>query len=353
MSAPRSPSRPSRRWSAARWREAARALAAVLPKSRLHPAVVAWADQAPRRQRWAVALSGGADSLALLLLVWALWPERRARLSALHFDHRLRGRVSAADERFCRTLCRRLGVRYDRGRWEHPVGNETAARSARLAFFTAALRRQGATVLWLGHQQDDIAESMLMRLARGSGTGGLAAPRPRQPIGRRLNVRPLLTVAKAEIVAALRGLQIPWREDATNARPLFLRNRMRLHVLRVWRKAVQDRDALAGAALARELLEEDDTALNAWADQFRISARGGRLALGRLRRAPAAVVRRVLHRWLAWHDCAGVLSRQAFAALLADVKSGRVTRHSVGPDSLAELGSSSLVLRARRGKQSG
>jgi tRNA(Ile)-lysidine synthase len=349
MSAPRRSSFAPPVRAARRWREAAAALAQVFPAARLHPAVVAWAAHAPGRQPWAVAFSGGADSLTLLLLLWALWPERRARLTALHFNHRLRGRASAADERFCREVCLALGVAYVSGRWLQPVSSEGEARRARLAFFDAELRRRRATVLWLGHQRDDIAESMLMRLARGSGTAGLAAPRPVQPIGpRRVHLRPLLTLAKAELTAALRGHGIAWREDATNARPLFLRNRMRGQVLPAWRHAVEDRDALAGAALARELLDEDDAALNAWADQFPL--RRGRLALGRLRQAPAAVVRRVLHRWLAAHGAAGMLSRQAFAALLSDVRSGRITWHSLGIGQFVELRATVLALRTRDGK---
>jgi tRNA(Ile)-lysidine synthase len=350
MSAPRPRSVLSPARGARRWPEAAAALARVFPAARLHPAVTAWTAHAPRRQLWAVAFSGGADSLGLLLLLWALWPERRAQLTALHFNHRLRGRAADADERFCRDVCSALGVAFVSGRWRQPVSNESQARGARLAFFDAELRRRRANVLWLGHQRDDIAESMLMRLARGSGTAGLAAPRPVQRIGRRrVHLRPLLTLTKAELAAALRGQGIAWREDATNARPLFLRNRMRLHVLRVWRRAVEDRDAVAGAALARELLEEDDTALNAWADQFPTDRR--RLALGRLRQAPVAVVRRVLQRWLAAQGRIGILSRQAFAALLEDVRSGRITRHSIGNGQFAEVRARMLVLRTRDGKQ--
>ncbi len=74
------------------WRERAAELAVVFPRARLHPGVLVWAEQSSLRAVWAVAFSGGADSLALLLLLWAHWPERRARLRALHFNHRLRGR---------------------------------------------------------------------------------------------------------------------------------------------------------------------------------------------------------------------------------------------------------------------
>ncbi|MES2694553.1 MAG: ATP-binding protein, partial [Verrucomicrobiota bacterium] len=73
------------------WPARAAALGAAIPRARLHPAVVGWAEGASKRVTWGVGFSGGADSLALLLLLWAHWPERRGRLRALHFDHRLRG----------------------------------------------------------------------------------------------------------------------------------------------------------------------------------------------------------------------------------------------------------------------
>jgi hypothetical protein len=83
-----------------------------------------------------VALSGGADSVALLLLLWAHWPKRRARLVALHFDHRLRGAESAADARFCAKALRRLGVPLVAGRWEagRRKKSEAGARAARFEF---------------------------------------------------------------------------------------------------------------------------------------------------------------------------------------------------------------------------
>ena len=89
------------------------------------------------------------------------------------------------------------------------------------------MKQRKIRLLWLGHQQDDIAETMLMRLARGSGSAGLAAPRPRQAMSDgRFHLRPLLTLKKAKIVAALRAAGASWREDATNARGDFFRNRI-------------------------------------------------------------------------------------------------------------------------------
>jgi len=315
------------------WIRKAAAVAARFPRERLHPAVVAWAESRKARALgpWAVAFSGGADSLALLLLVCAHWPERRARLVALHFNHRLRGAAANADERFCRRVCRALGVRLRAGRWENrrAGASEEEARMARFAFFERAMRRIGARALWLGHQQDDVAETMLMRLARGSGTGGLAAPRPVQSVGDQVRLRPLLTVKKQEVVEGLRECGARWREDRTNAGTAYFRNRIRHRVLPAWQEAA-GRDAVSGAALARERLEEDDAALEAWLRELRPFGRGRTLNLGVLKDRPRALLRRALHRWLSAQPLAGELSRPGFEDLLAAAMSGKRTRRSLG-----------------------
>ena len=92
-------------------------------------------------------------------------------------SHRLRGRASDADAKFCQQVCQSLGMRCRVGVWRDVKAgaSEAAARAARHEFFGREMGKLGAKKLWLAHQQDDIAETMLMRLARGSGTGGLAA----------------------------------------------------------------------------------------------------------------------------------------------------------------------------------
>lgn len=315
------------RSNAINWAACANALAAGIPRERLHPAVLAWAARRPPREKWGVAFSGGADSLALLLLLWAHWPKRRRTIVALHFDHRLRERASRADAMFCRKVCAALKVKFVVGAWAKARrgASEAEARAARMGFF-----EKQARILWLGHQQDDIAESMLMRLARGSGTAGLAAPRPVQAHARgRLHLRPLLALKKAELVAALRAVGATWCEDATNVGTVFFRNRVRASVIPAWSAAAQ-RDALAGAALSRTLLEEDDVALETWLDELAPLEAAGELNLEVLAGKPRALARRALYRWLQKQPRAGELSRQAFEALLESVVDGKATRHSLG-----------------------
>jgi len=189
--------------------------------------------------------------------------------------------------------------------------------------------------VWLGHQQDDVAESMLMRLARGSGAGGLAAPRPVQVFADgRVHLRPLLTLKKAEIAGALRTAGIAWREDSSNAADRFFRNRIRRRVMPAWVEAAR-RDAAAGAARSRMLLEEDDAALEGWLDKLAPLDAQGRLRLARLRGCPRALRRRALHRWLTRNPATGEPARQAVDALLAGVEKGRRIRQSLGKKGFA------------------
>jgi tRNA(Ile)-lysidine synthase len=327
------------------WPAAAGRLALLLPRERLHPSVVRWADARPRAEQWAVALSGGSDSVALLLLLWAHWPLRRTRLRAFHFDHRIRGAESAADARFCASVCSALGVPLLSGRWKvsRTPRAEAQARAGRFAFIEKGMAAGRMRVLFLGHQQDDIAETMLMRLARGSGSAGLAAPRPlhrfapeRKGGRERFHARPLLGLKKAEIADALKAAGGAWREDSSNRKGAHFRNRLRLGVLPRWIRA-SERDALSGAALSRELLEEDDRALEAWVDLLSVIEPEGFLAVARLEGLPKAVIRRALHRWLLLQPRAGELSRQGFETLLQAIERGAGFRHSLGNHGFAVI----------------
>ncbi len=355
------------------WPAVAAAFAARIPHTGLHPAAMLRAraehlrEQRPggRPSRWALAFSGGADSLALLLSLWAEGPGRWGRdFVVLHFNHRLRGRAADADEKFCRDVCAALGVTFVAGRWDRaggvltrhvarkratyktrPAASEAEARAARFAFFQREMKRRKMRLLWLAHQQDDIAESLLMRLARGSGTGGLAAPRPVQTMGGgRLHLRPLLTLKKSELVAALKKAGAVWREDASNAGDDHFRNRIRARVLPAWARAA-GRDALAGAALSRELLDEDDAALEVWLDELKALDRRGRLDLTKLGGKPRGLVRRALHRWLLAVRPETDLSRQGFNQLLAAVQRGQDTRFSLGAKGFAVVRRGWLLLQ--------
>src|SRR6187551_589510 len=141
---------PRRLKSTAALTEGVGKLGAIIPLSRLYPAVRGWVEQSRMRGPWCVAFSGGADSLALLLLLWQHWPEHREQMVALHFNHRLRGVAADGDEDFCRAVCRALGVKCVTGRWRSARrdASEAESRTARHEFFATAMKRVRSRVLW-------------------------------------------------------------------------------------------------------------------------------------------------------------------------------------------------------------
>ena len=136
-----------------------------------------------------VAVSGGADSTALLLALHRLAPELGLELCAAHLHHGLRGRDADADLAFAGTLCRRLGVPLAAARWDartrmrrRGLTGENGLRTLRREFLVAAARRAGAAAIATAHTADDQLETVLMRLLRGTGLTGLGGMRPRRSI---------------------------------------------------------------------------------------------------------------------------------------------------------------------------
>jgi tRNA(Ile)-lysidine synthase len=195
-----------------------------------------------------VAVSGGADSTALLHILTRLAPTWHLRLHALHVDHGLR--EESARE------AQRLGVPVEivRVTVSQRGSLEEAARVARYTALEAHADRLGAQRIAVGHTADDQAETVLMRLLEGAGVRGLAAI---PPVRGRI-IRPLITVRRAALVALLEEAGIGWIEDPSNADLKFVRNRIRHEVLPVL-AAAHDADVVAAltsvAGRAREAAE--------------------------------------------------------------------------------------------------
>lgn len=331
------------------WPEKALQLAERLPLSSLHPGVTRWLDGRSWGPVTGVACSGGADSLCLLLLLWAHYPDRRKGLLALHFDHRLRGEESREDAAFVKEVAEGLGIGIRLGAWERAGADPVSEDSARRARFDFLLRELGeeGNFLFLGHQRDDIVESQLMRLSRGSGTAGLAAPRPVQIFNEnRVRLRPLLTLEGRTIRCLLDELRIPYRQDASNERPGFYRNRIRLTLLPAWQEQ-SPFDVSAGAAASRELLEEDDDALRTWLRELMPAPLAGKpLDLRPLTGKPRALVRRALREWTLVEQVDGNLSKRAFERLLDFALAKEPCRVSAGPGVFLESDGSGLWRKA-------
>jgi tRNA(Ile)-lysidine synthase len=175
------------------------------------------------RRRVLVALSGGLDSVVLLHLL--RFPLARDVVAA-HFDHAMRA-DSGTDAQWVRGLCRAWDVPLEMARAEDAPESEASARELRYTFLLAAAERVGADAVLTAHHADDQAETVLFRLARGTGLAGLAGI----PVRRGIIVRPLLAFTRAELSAYAAVSRIGWREDPSNRSLRFARNRIRHRVL--------------------------------------------------------------------------------------------------------------------------
>jgi len=241
--------------------------------------------------RWAVAVSGGADSVALLRL---LRDRSDVELIAVHLDHQTRGDESAADSQFVAELCARLNVPCEtarRDRLEPTASNLPKNRSARfralrIALFRAVVKSENLDGVLVAHHADDQAETILLRVLRGSGYRGLGGMSPRAAIGGVRVVRPLLAVRRDALRKFLSSIGQDWREDSSNRSPKYLRNRVRA--------ALRGRDELTDKLLD---LGRSCAALRCWVgeaaprldDSFRVAA---------LARLPQILAEESAKRWL-------------------------------------------------------
>ena len=177
-----------------------------------------------------VALSGGADSVALLLLL----DEMGCQLHAVHCNFHLRGEESDRDERFCEQLCQQKNIPFHRIHFDtltyaeaHKISVEMAARELRYRYFEQLRKDIGAEGVCVAHHRDDTVETVLMNLIRGTGLRGLTGIQPKN--GNIL--RPLLSVSRAEIEEYLHGKGQGYVTDHTNLETDVLRNKVRLQVV--------------------------------------------------------------------------------------------------------------------------
>lgn len=182
-----------------------------------------------------VALSGGADSVALLLLL----DEMGYKVHALHCNFHLRGEESDRDERFCEDLCLKKNIPFHRIHFDtlmyaetHKMSVEMAARELRYRYFEQLRKDIGAEGICVAHHQDDTVETVLLNLVRGTGLRGLTGIQPRNGA----ILRPLLCVTRTEIEAYLATKQQDYVTDSTNLETDFVRNKIRLQVVPLLRQ---------------------------------------------------------------------------------------------------------------------
>lgn len=214
-------------------------------------------------ERIAVAVSGGGDSTALLKLLHQTYGPQR--LVAFHFNHNLRAEADA-DQAWVEQFCTAHHIPCVVGLWETPAdtNKQQAARRARYAFFTDMVKKMNLAGVCIGHTKDDIAETLLMRLGRGSGVQGLAGMQTIGTLGY-LNVfRPLLETTRVELRTYLEENSQNWLEDSSNTDATYLRPRVRAGIATLADLGLPAR-ALADAAAS---IHRANIALNHITDAF-------------------------------------------------------------------------------------
>jgi tRNA(Ile)-lysidine synthase len=196
-----------------------------------------------------VAVSGGLDSMVLLHALKKLSASHKWKITVAHFNHRLRGRASDADEKLVRKTAAALKLPFvDEGAdvkkfaAQSKLSIEMAARKLRHKFFARAARRQKIKAIALAHHADDQVELFFLRLLRGAGGEGLAGMKwhSLSPADKKISLaRPLLDLTKSELLDFARKNKIQFRDDATNLSTDFLRNRIRNELLPLLRKHYQ------------------------------------------------------------------------------------------------------------------
>jgi tRNA(Ile)-lysidine synthase len=256
-----------------------------------------------------VAVSGGADSVGLLHILNALARTLRIRLTLAHLNHGIRGATARTDESFVKHLARGLKLRCICGHSDVPrcarvsgVSLEMAAREARYRFLSRTAKRVGADLTATAHTADDQAETVLLKLARGAGPGGLTGIRYRIGIMGTVVVRPLLDTRRAELRCYLESGEIAWREDESNRNPAFLRNRVRRDVLPFLEEKLNPRIVTALIKTANVSREEDawlDVIARTLLEECRSPRKKQSISVPLLGKHGVAARRRVIRLWLA------------------------------------------------------
>lgn len=208
-----------------------------------------------------VALSGGPDSICLLHVLHSLKEKYDLTIYAAHVNHMLRGNESDTDEKVCREYCESLGIKFfsqsvdiEKMASEQGISTEMAGRDARYSFFEELMDKVGAQKVAVAHNQNDQAETVLMRLMRGTGIEGLVGIKP---VRDKIFIRPIINVTRAEIEKYCKVNKLPARIDKTNYEPIYSRNKVRLELIPYIEKNFNS-DIITTLSRMCELIKRDE-----------------------------------------------------------------------------------------------
>lgn len=292
-----------------------------------------------------VALSGGADSVALLLILQHLG----YRIEAAHCNFHLRGEESDRDEDFVKTLCEKLNVQlhlihFDTNEYAslHQVSVEMAARELRYGYFQQLCQDIGAATVCVAHHRDDAVETLLMNLLRGSGIHGLTGIRPKNGH----IVRPLLCISREEIEQYLHSIGQDYVIDSTNLVDDVVRNKIRLQVLPLLKeinpKAAENIEKASLYLREAEKVFDESIAMQK-AELIQIDPKGfpQTVSIPHLLEQPSPEY--LLHEWLTPYGFNTTQEEQIFAHLI-----GESGREFLSPSHTLVIDRDTLVLESRQ-----
>jgi tRNA(Ile)-lysidine synthase len=304
-----------------------------------------------------LAVSGGPDSTALLVLAahWAKRRKRAPKLLAVTVDHGLRPEA-AGEARTVKRLAQRLGVPHRTLRWrgrKPATGLQAAARAARYRLLAAAAARARCSHIVTAHTRDDQAETVLFRLARGSGLAGLGAMARETPLaasGGIVLARPLLDVPKDRLVATVRAAGLAFADDPSNRDPRFARPRLRALLPALAREGL---DAGRLALLARRARRADaaiEAAVQAASESLSAGSwsEGGPIVFdaAAFARLPEEVALRLVGRAIAWVGDEGPVELGKLEALHAALRALPTLRRTLAGALVALAGGRLAIVRA-------
>lgn len=299
-----------------------------------------------------VAVSGGADSVALLSVLHGLRERLGISLVGVHLNHGFRGAESDADAEFVASLCRRLSIPCHIRVIDVPSllassggSAQEVSREERLAFYRTVATEEGAAAVALGHHRDDQAETVLLHLLRGSGARGMAGMSPMTVLGGLRLVRPLLEESRTDIEAYLQEAGLSFRTDSSNATNYYARNLLRNEAMPLLKNI--NPGIVEAVARTAELLRDEDALLDEltetlWSECTSRQDDRVILQIDALSRVHVALQRRLVRR--AWLAVSGG-SSDLDAVHVADVLG--LTRRQRGR--MIELPQGILALRERNG----
>jgi tRNA(Ile)-lysidine synthase len=249
-----------------------------------------------------VGVSGGADSVALLLM---LRETQEKNIVVAHFNHQLRGEESNGDELFVKNLSKKLGLIFERSGADikeisarNKVSLETAARDSRYEFFAEVAKKYNTNNLFIAHHADDQIETCLFNLLRGTGMRGLGGMKKlssREVKGYTLKIhRPLLDISKKDILHYLKEKNQPFREDSSNKIADASRNKLRLKILPLIEKEFGD-SFKKNIQRTADILQGEEEVLNNIAKNYYNKER---LQLKEIKSLHPSLQKRIIHGWI-------------------------------------------------------